>query len=104
MTKWYEDADVCKWMKSVGLTEVEKGRWEADNRNLQDFGSGMSIQAKVLAEDPRFDVETIHLYLADEEPMVFLARAIKEHTEELKHRTELLRDKGIAAVENRSKN
>lgn len=100
--KWYEDPTVCEWLKSAGMKQEEPGRWFSDIRTFQDFEGGMVMTTTTLTKDPRFDIVTIiEAGPPEEDNMSFIVRAIKSHTEEIKRRTKMLQDKGLAAVENR---
>lgn len=99
--KWCENPTIRMWMESNGISEDQPGRWVGKNRVYQDFDGGMIMRTVTLVEDPRFDIETVHTLGPTEDTMEFLKRCIIEHTEEIKRRTELLREKGLDSIRNR---
>lgn len=105
MKKWYEDELVRTWMTMTGMTETEVGRWVREGRTIfQDFSGGMTMTTVTLLEDPKYDIQTVHEQLRDEDPAEFFKRAMAAHTEEIKRRTEVLLQRGLDAVANKPKN
>lgn len=80
----------------MGLSEVEKGYWANDRRHVQDFDGGITFLSQTIPEDSRFDVQTT--YLGEERDFAFFFRGLREHVDEIKRRTDLLREGGLEAI------
>lgn len=91
-------------MASSGITEVAPGKWTDGSKVFQTFDGGVVMTTLTLPGDSRFDIETVHEERPGEDPVAFFMRVMATHIDEIKRKTDLLREKGLAAVEKPARN
>lgn len=100
---WYDDPEAQQALRNAGMVPVEgeAGRWIADNgmRDVIDFEGGIMMTSRILPDDNRYDVTTI--MRGHPRDWKLLVAAYKEHSVEIKRRTEELKERGAKAVEGR---
>lgn len=98
--KWNESAVVMEFLRTSGMVEEAPGRWVGNGRIYQLFDEGMVMTTVTLQEKPDYDIETVHTAVDGETEGELFKRALRTHTEEIRRRTQLLREGGLKAVAN----